>query len=254
MEKLQGGALIIGSLLWQDHLGRRNTIRKDWRRKHLIGSRKLKVLAPMRYGRLSDDDVFTMVFANSVRYKSGHAFIVPFKNNFTDVRQLAIECSELSKAEGLNGRFLKSTKGAPWCVLGILFNKKKISKKDRDEISGWWEKQLKTDEDYRRFDPKNFRLGSETPCIHQNGLLNFPWIKSEDPKQKTELAKYDFVIATATLPSKPKYPSIKKMAVNVKKDTGRLYFKTNNDKEITTFQDDRILALLNKNDDKKKKK
>ncbi|MDP4265202.1 MAG: hypothetical protein Q8941_21930 [Bacteroidota bacterium] len=42
--------------------------------------------------------------------------------------------------------------------------------------------------------------------------------------------------------------------MNVKKDTGRLHFKTNNDKEITTFQDDRILALLNKNDDKKKKK
>src|SRR5688500_6000532 len=120
---IQGGVLIIGSLLWQDNLGTgNNTFRRDWRNNQLDTASRSPVNVPIRYRRLSGGGVYTMTFANSSRSKPGTAYFVPFRQNpVSNYDQLLQEARELSNAEGMEKRFIKSTNNIPWSVLGILF-------------------------------------------------------------------------------------------------------------------------------------
>ncbi|HEX8289660.1 MAG TPA: hypothetical protein VF556_16875 [Pyrinomonadaceae bacterium] len=244
---LKGGVLIIGSLLWQDYVRRKsNTIRLDWRNNHLELKSAIGVKTPIRYGRISGGGVYTMTFANSCRGKNlGTGFVVPFRNNpITNFTQLRDEARELARAEGMDRTFISSIDRNPWCVLGILFNKKKKSKANITAVSNWWEKQLIQDEDYSRFQSADFGLGKEKTCILSNGVLNIPWVVPIKSQDKKELGEYDFVIATATLPTRDKYPSIKKLVSAVERDTDRRYFLRNYERGITTFQDERVNAKL----------
>lgn len=243
-----GGVLIIGSLFWQDNLGTgNNTVRRDWRASHLDMNARIPVNAPIRYGRMSGGGIYTMTFANSVRTKPGTAWLVPFQQNpITGFPQLLSQTRELSQAEGMDGRFIKSSNNVPWSVVGILFNESKIAPPARQLLAGCWSSELQADSDYLLFDHSNFRLGTEKPCILQNGVLNFPWISAADDKDKVLVGNYDFLIATATLPTDRKYPSVTKMVENVKADKDRQYFRNNYRSGITTFQDQRIVGKLGK--------
>ena len=242
----RGGALIIGSLLWQDNLGNgTNTIRRDWRDTHLDQKSKIEVQVPIRYGRLSGGGIYTMTFANSSRSKPGTAYAIPFLHNpLIGNQQLLTEAHELSTAEGMEGRFIKSTNNVPWSILGILFNKKKIAPALKEQISDHWKTQVEADPDYGYFNHTNFKLRTEKPCILQNGQLNFPWVSAASAKDEDALNQFDFLLATATKATIGKYPSITKMVANVNADTGRRYFLNNNQEGITTFQDARILKKI----------
>ena len=63
--KLKGGVIIIGSLLWQDDLklNTNDKIRYNWRNTSLNLSEKILVKLPIRYGRYSDGNIYTMVFS-----------------------------------------------------------------------------------------------------------------------------------------------------------------------------------------------
>lgn len=246
---LHGGVLIIGSLLWQDNLGKsENTKRLDWRNKSLSIEASIAVNVPIRYGRLSSDGIYTMTFANSCRDKNiGTAFAVPFRNNpITTFKQLTIEANALALAEGMRRTFISSIKGHPWCVLGILFNKNKISELNRITLSNWWQQELSKDEDFPRFNSDNFKSGKEKSCIHADGLLNIPWITAININDTKRLVEFDFLIATATLPNERQYPSIGKLIKAIKADNERKYFRNNFANGITTFQDKRINNKLNK--------
>lgn len=244
---INGGVLIIGSLLWQPNLGNAdNTIRKDWRENYLKIRSKIAVNVPIRYGRESGGGVYTMTFSNSCRKKQGNAFVAAFRNNpvktFDD---LLSEASQLSRAEGMGRKFIEAGGSGIWGVLGILFNEGRIEKAKKAAILGWWESKLRAEPLYPDFHYKDFRLGTESPCILQNGNLNFPWITAVNAKSsKKRLNELDFVLATATMPTNVKYPSVQKMVSNVQNDTGRRYFKNNNARGIVTHQDERILKKL----------
>ena len=77
---LKGGVLVIGSLLWQDYLDKPgDDIRKNWRANSLSISNKIQVKMPIRYGRFSEkSQIYTMVFSNACKRKSGTAFVLPF--------------------------------------------------------------------------------------------------------------------------------------------------------------------------------
>ncbi|MFN8323678.1 MAG: hypothetical protein U0T74_13535 [Chitinophagales bacterium] len=172
---LKGGVLIIGSLLWQDNAKPGNdTIRRDWRNNHLDMVSSIGVKVPMRYGRLSSGDIYTMTFANSCRGKNlGTAFAVPFRNNpITNLTQLMKEARswQLLK-EWAEYLFLRERQ--PWCVLGILFNKKKIARSDRAAFSNWWQQQLSEDTDYIRFHHNNFKHGSEKPLYSSKWTFKY---------------------------------------------------------------------------------
>lgn len=241
----KGGVLIIGSLLWQDYvIKKNNTIRLDLRNNRLDLPSKVTVKTPIRYGRESGvkQKVFTMTFSNSCRGKNiGTGFVIPFSTNpLKNFDELLTEANEIAKAEGMDKTFITKNGDGVWCILGLLINKKKISIADKTTLENYWQEQLKQDSDYADFNYTNFKLGSEQPCILQSGLLNIPWVVALNNKDQKEVDSYDFVIATATLPTGPKYPSVKTLAKNVIADTDRKYFIRNNESGIITFQDERI--------------
>jgi hypothetical protein len=243
---VHGGVLIIGSLLWQPNLGNTdNTIRKDWRDNCLKMPSKIAVNAPIRYGRQSGGGVYTMTFSNTCRKKPGNAFVAAFRNNpVKTYEDLLREAIELSRAEGMGRKFIEAGSAGIWGVLGILFNENCIEKAKKAAILAWWETKLRAEPLYPDFHYKDFRLGTESPCILQNGNLNFPWITAVNAKDNKRLNELDFLLATATMPTNIKYPSVQKMVSNVQTETGRKYFKNNNTRGIVTHQDERILKKL----------
>lgn len=238
--KLKGGVLIIGSLLWQDHLySLGDDIRKFWRADHLLTESKIIVKVPIRYGRLSNqDNIFTMTFSKSVsNSKRGTGYFIPFSKSFiTSEIELINEALALSGAEGMRGRFV----GRPdnWGTLGILFNDKKIDGPLKNKLITLWQNMIT---ETNEFDNQHYKLNKESPCIKPNGTLNFQWISPVDSRLKDLLDSYDFLIATATRPTN--YPKINKLAKNVNADKSRHYFIENYKHGITTFQD---IAVLNK--------
>jgi hypothetical protein len=242
---VHGGVLIIGSLLWQPYLKEGDTVRADWRNAHLDMKSKIKIYAPIRYGRQSRSGIYTMTFSNSAKLNLGTGFAVAFKKTpIKNFDGLLAEARALSFAEGMEKKFIKSdTHNRPWCVLGILFNNR-LRQETRQPILAWWEAQIRTDTQYANFDYSQFKLGSERPCILANGQLNFPWITVRHKKDQKKLAQLDFLIATTTLPSRPKYPTINKLKDSVLADKTRKYFLSNNKEGIATFQDERVKKKL----------
>lgn len=231
---LKGGVLIIGSLLWQDHLNKvGDDIRKNWRINSLSIANKIQIKTPIRYGRFSEKSkIYTMVFSNACKRKSGTAFIVPFSSQIQSQEQLSDEAKKLSEAEGMGKKFVAGED--VWSVLGILINPKHNGKKLKRDLVTLWNNSLN-----KTFDEKLFRIGTEKPCIKSNGVLNIPWPSIVDPRKSDELNSYDFIIATATRPTK--YPLIKELISCVKKDTGRYYFIENYKSGIITFQDLQVI-------------
>ena len=63
--RLNGGVIIIGSLLWQHDLcpEKFDNVRRSWRNAALILDEKILVKLPIRYGRYSKGSIYTMVFS-----------------------------------------------------------------------------------------------------------------------------------------------------------------------------------------------
>ncbi|MGB8193689.1 MAG: hypothetical protein WCF67_17285 [Chitinophagaceae bacterium] len=243
-ENLNGGVLIIGSLLWQDHLSEKgDDIRKKWRKDHLDASADIYVQVPIRYGRRSRGGVYTMTFANSVRQALGIGVVRSFAANpIQGLDALKKETKALSVAEGMEGQFIKNDKqNMPWSVLAILLNRRIVTNQQREDLLNWWLTQLQAEKTYPNFQAENFRLGNEEPCIEQNGSLNIPWIKSIDPAKQEILDQHHFLIATATLPTGTNYPDVATMRTSVQEDTERQYFLNNYKHGIRTFQDEEIV-------------
>jgi len=240
---IKGGALIIGSLLWQDHLvnKKKDNIRKLWRDKHLIVAHKIMVKAPIRYGRLSNEDIYTMTFSNSVaKNKMGTGYFIPFqKTPIATLNDLINQSKEVSVAEGMKGQFIKKTStGEIWCILGILINPKNVDTEKAKAIYGAWEKIISAE---GGFNPMDFKQGKEKPCLKTNGKLNFEWPNAFDKRNEDILNSYDFIIATGTKPTN--YPNSDELKAKVQTDKTRYYFIENYKSGITTFQD---FAVINK--------
>jgi len=242
---LKGGVLIIGSLLWQDHLDndKKDNIRKLWRDRHLLLDHKIMVKVPIRYGRLSESDIYTMTFSNSCKAtKQGTSFFVPFKKTplltFTDLMN---EVKETSIAEGMKGKLLSKEGGKKnfWCSMGLLTNPKTVTAGKKKELIKSWNAKIAQE---GTLDISQFKIGKERSCIDKSGQLNLSWLLPVDKRDAEILDNYDIVIATATKPTK--YPSIRELSQKVKADTRRNYFIQNYKHGITTFQDIQVLNKL----------
>lgn len=231
---LKGGVLITGSLLWQDYLTEPNdNIRKNWRNNHISLEKKIMVKVPIRYGRLSSSDIYTMTFSKALNPKKyGTAYFVPFKKAILRKEKDVIEeVKALSKAEGMGGHFCKN-----WGVIGILFNNT-IDPKIKLKMVSLWKSNIGAN------DNLEYKVNkSERSSIKPNGRLNFRWIKPVDNRFIDILNSYDFLIAATTRPKK--YPNTIELSENVKKDDKRFYFIENYKNGITTFQDISVLNSL----------
>ncbi len=247
---LKGGVIIIGSLLWEDHLNNQKNIRKNWRNYHLDKRSKIMVRLPITYGRYSNNGIYTMVFSNNCqRYKNlGTGYIFPFKSNpINNFRQLLYKAKAMSKAEGMNGRFCGITSnGEIWGKMGILFNNSKIDKKIKDDILSSWEAKISSSSKGRHSGDFKF-LRNEKSCITNKGELDINWVNPLDNRDLKKVSSFDFLISAVTKPkhnsgNMDHYPNVKEIAVSVNRDTQRFYFINNVKTGITTFQD---IAILN---------
>ena len=252
---LTGGVIIIGSLLWEDHLNNilpiNNYIRNNWRKYHIENISKIMVKLPIRYGRCSDRNIFTMVFSNNCqRYKRtrlGTGYIYQFKTNpITNFKQIICEARAMSIAEGMNGNFWGGNRDI-WGNMGILFNTSKIEKIIKNEILCKWAKEFFDNNGNSKMG--NFKFSNERPCLTNKGELTIKWVEPVDEKDSNQVSNFDFLIATATVPNHKvnnydKYPEYDVIANSVKSDTDRYYFINNVLSGISTFQDNKILNEL----------
>src|SRR4030042_1351843 len=100
---LNGGVIIIGSLLWDEK-------RKSWRNERLSENEKISVYLPIRYGRQSESrhNTYTMVFSNacySKQYGLGTGWIIPIKTKIHTFIDLETEARKMGIAEGLKHEF-----------------------------------------------------------------------------------------------------------------------------------------------------
>lgn len=243
--EMKAGVLIIGSLLWQDHLQDQDSdeIRKNWRDKFLNVGEKIMVRVPIRYGRLSSSGIYTMTFSKSVKAnRNGTGFFIPFKKtSLASFDDLINEAKEMSTAEGMNGNLSSKERGTEniWCSMGLLINSLTVQKPDERSLINSWSKKLN---ERGQLEHKQFKLGNESSCIDKNGKLSIGWPSAVDKREEKRLSSYDLIIATATKPTK--YPNVKELSENVSKDSKRYYFIENFKSGITTFQDVQILNKI----------
>lgn len=234
MNKLKGGVLIIGSLLWD-----KTKIREDWRNDNLNITKIIDVKIPIRYGRLSSkrSSIYTMVFSSeycTANYLGTGKFI-PFKENLVAFKELNIQCTELIKAEHNKDTLDFTRFNWSWGTLAIMFNPKSLLE-DYENIEltkhfiKEWNKKIGAG-----FKINDYKVGEEKEILDNQAFLNFSWPNSLD--------EYDFFITTSNKSGLQKYPEPTEIAEKFNTN-GAEYFYKNISNNITTFQDKQIKNLL----------
>jgi len=183
---MNGGVLIIGSLLWDQ-----SDQRVQWRQTLDLAS-KSKIPVPIRYGRISSSrkNTYTMVYSNSVP-EHGKAYIVPFADSITCFEDLKDQAIALSYAEGISSERYPNRLAATWGAIGIKFH---VDHSD-NSIAGEWRDELRN---MASFDPTKYAVGEESPAITEDGILNFDFQLPDG---------IDYVLGTPVVPNIESYPS-----------------------------------------------
>ena len=231
---LNGGVLIIGSLLWDD-----DPVREAWRRERLAMDSTVTVTAPIRYGRRSGvrrGRTYTMVFSRSAQ--AGRARVVRCSRAITSGGDLIAEALRLWEAEELSANHGQIA--ANWGCVALLCNPER---RIPPEFLRTWAQRVNNEQSYGTV--------SQTPdegrLISQNGLLQIGWPRCVQGGAAIDL---DLLLVTAndpTLTGTPlSYPSVETIvdAWNSAAQEHAEYFWKNIDNGITTFQDDEIRAGL----------
>jgi hypothetical protein len=229
---LNGGILIIGSLLWDED-------RKRWRDERLDTNQTELVSVPIRYGRLSGKRrgyTYTMVFSRLA--PAGHAKVVQCSHAIAAADDLITEALHLWEAEELSrntGRIAQN-----WGCVALLCNPdRRIS----DDLLNAWAERVECEQDYGNVS----QAVDEGRLIGNDGILQIEW-----PRRVTDgtAVDLDLLLATAndpTLTGIPlSYPNVETIVNkwNTAAPKHAEYFWKNTDHGITTFQDDEIRAVL----------
>ncbi|MEI6265833.1 MAG: hypothetical protein WCP74_12060 [Sphingobacteriia bacterium] len=232
---LNGGVLIIGSLLWDT-----DNQRQKWRNNSLEVDRRILVPAPIRYGRVSKERscTFSMVFSNDCNQDNqiGEAIFVPFKDNPLNFEKMEFQTQELIKSERKKETLDSDKFNWGWGTLTISVNPKILNETSEKFnqakllLSYWRDKYS------NGFNPNDYKVGQELPVLDKQGILNFSWTE--------KLNDFDFFIATATKPEREHYPTSKHIADRMLANEYSDYFRNNVQFGISTFQDKEILEAL----------
>ncbi|GAB3699829.1 hypothetical protein GCM10027592_26260 [Spirosoma flavus] len=228
----KGGAILIGSLLWD-----KASIKEKWRTLRLKEiSTKMAVKVKIRYGRQSQSrkDTYSMIFSNHPTTKFGQAYILGFKEPIKNARILESQAFALASAEGLWSD--KPTLNKNWGTVGLLVNPT-VDSKDKlgaDIIRKRWTEIYTGYSD--TFEPASYCIDNDPPVIDGNGFLTIDWTE--------EMNDYDFLIATPAVPNIEHPLNAKEIADKMKEKSYFEYFDSNNANGITTFQDSKIRELL----------
>lgn len=237
---LNGGILIIGSLIWDD-----STIRKSWRNGSLNTKDRIKIKVPIRYGRISRSrmNTYTMVFSSSIQPDEyGGGILLKFLNPVTSIDSLKTEAESIIRVERdktkEEWKIIKDSNpfvlNWSWGVLGLCINPKYIenniyAEEIKDVVSLW--KKCLSD-----FDHTNYSLKGEDSFITEEGIFNVDW--------NHEMKGMDFFVATIIKPNLDEYPIPEDIAKKMYEGKYYSYFINNVENEIGTKDDPKILELL----------
>ena len=229
--EFNGGAIIIGSLLWDNE-----PKRVKWRKLHLESIENLIPLkARIRYGRESSTrkDTYTMILSNHPKTEVGNAFILRFKEIIKNARNLERQAFAMASAEGL-WKKTEPSLNKNWGTVGLLINPKLEETRNLEIIKERWTKIYS---EYN-LNTSDYTIEEEPEIIDKNGFLKIEWTD--------EMDDFDFLIATLTVP-KPKSLLDEQIIAEKINETGYdEYFLNNYENGIRTFQDEGIINKLNK--------
>ena len=244
--KLKGGVIIIGSLIWEDHLINKeanNNIRKEWRKQNLIDKSTLTKV-PIRYGRESQtrENTYTMIFSKSCEDNLGQGLILPFNQDIITFEGLERQAIALAIAEGIyKPDNLRLTSN--WGSVGLLINPK-LNLTDfasKELIQKKWTDIYHSYSD--TFIADSYKTNNENSSpITQDGFLNIAW--------QTEMDAFDLLIATPVIPKPKSLLNAEDIAQRMIDKEYQTYFHNNKKHKIDTAFDDAIKLIL---DDAEKK-
>jgi hypothetical protein len=229
--EMRAGILIIGSLFW-------DASRQAWREERLHMAASEDVMAPIRYGRRSENrgNTYTMVFSCSAL--PGQAKVVPCSRTVGSARDLIAEAEHLWAAE--RNAQVERCISAGWGCVALLCNP------DRNiprPILTDWATRVSEEPSYGRVP----HPAGEDCVLSAQGLLQIPWPHRVSDKVPVEL---DLLLATATRATlrgtPPSYPTTDAVASAWRNDPNNRveYFLENQRCGIRTFQDAEIRERL----------
>ncbi|MBX2969787.1 MAG: hypothetical protein KF803_10495 [Cyclobacteriaceae bacterium] len=237
--KLKGGVIIIGSLIWEDHLDNKkaDNIRKNWRNQNLI-DKPILTKVPIRYGRESQTrkDTYTMIFSKSCEDNLGQGLILPFNQDVITFEGLERQAVALAIAEGIykndNLRLTSS-----WGSVGLLINPK-LKETDfasKELIQKKWSDIYHSYSD--TFIADSYKTNNEISSpITQDGFLNITW--------QTEMDAFDLLVATPVIPKPKALLNADDIAQRMIDKDYRTYFENNKMHNIATAADQAIKLKL----------
>lgn len=234
--KLVGGVIVIGSLVWEDHLEKDegDNIRQDWRRIYLSSEAPTYTRVPIRYGRESSTrkKTYTMIFSETCENNPGQGLILKFAEPITSFELLETQAIALAQAEGIykpDNRRLTSQ----WGSVALLLNPTLVKKDPAtyELIVNRWSDIYNT---YRQtFNSTEYKIDSErNSVITATGMLNISWQKEMDP--------FDILIATPVIPKPKALLTPEEIADRQIKNEYVEYFDQNKKHSINTYQDEQI--------------
>ena len=215
---LSVGVLIIGSLYWDQTGGR-----DGWRATRLQREHGWLVKAPIRYGRLSQNKTYTMVFAELGEGQLGQARVLQCRNSVSSIQELVIEAEWLWAAERRNSQRLGIS--SDWGCVALLCNPG--SEIQQELLDGW-----------ARHVGFNYRADSGRR-VDSRGILQIDWPLLSDDTGPVPL---DMLLATSNNPT-GHLPSVEAIA-EAWKLHGDNYFRKNRAHSIYTFEDDALARVL----------
>ena len=231
---MRGGVLAIGSLYWCDHPSRAR-----WRSSQLSHAEEKSVLVPIRYGRRSRGNTYTMVFS-LLCLRGSHGLgvgkAIPFLADITTSAALIKE-AELMWAAERKAASPDGSLSATWGGVALLTNP------NRDltgPILETWSDRVAKEINYGRIS----HTQSEPSVVSNDGYLRIPWPETTE----REPLDLDFLLATATDPflsgKPPMYPRTRDVALAWKRARNADYFLRNRGSGIWTYQDEAIQNWL----------
>ncbi|TDW97119.1 hypothetical protein [Dinghuibacter silviterrae] len=235
---LKGGALVIGSLLWDD-----TATRVHWWDHHVNKALRTAVPLPIRYGRESGDErnhTHTMVFSYACRDHLGMGYALPFRQSITSISDVNTQAIEMMKAERKKSTLAYDEHyNWGWGAMGLLINPLHLEPGSDKyphclELAQYWASRMTGG-----FRHHEYKVGYETSMMEKSGMLRVDW--------QPELNEFDFVIATAVKAESPFYPNEDEIARRTLENQYTYYFDQNIRHGITTYQDATIIAILTSN-------
>ncbi|QXP78758.1 MULTISPECIES: hypothetical protein [Winogradskyella] len=229
--KFKGGAIIIGSLLWDNEAKR-----IKWRKLYLESlENRISLKVRIRYGResISRSNTHTMILSNHPKTEFGNAYILPFKEILKNAKNLESQAFAMAAAEGL-WKKTGSSLNKNWGTVGLLINPKLEESRNLEIIKERWTKIYS---EYN-FNPNDYTIEKEPEIIDKNGFLKIEWTD--------EMNEFDFLIATLTVPNPKSLLNEQIIADRINETGYDEYFLNNYKNGIRTFQDEEIINKLNK--------